>query len=240
GECVQHRGKIYGLVDPIWEQANVLADVLTGKNPNATYGGSRLGTKLKVMGVELASMGETKPASPNDEVVVYREPKRGVYKKIILRDDRVAGAILLGETDTASTLMQLFMGQTKAPDRRSDLLFAPTEGASMLQVLDMPDALQICNCNGVTKKQIVDAIRGGCGSVAKVGACTKAGTGCQSCKPVVAQLIDAYRDASSADPSEAYYVPGVPLEKSRLVDEIRKRGITSVSEVFAQLAGGKE
>jgi nitrite reductase (NADH) large subunit len=240
GECVQHRGKIYGLVDPIWEQANVLADVLTGNNPKAAYLGSRLGTKLKVMGVELASMGETKPAAPTDEVVVYREPRRGVYKKIILRDDKIAGAILLGETDTASTLMQLFMGQTKAPDRRSDLLFAPPEGASMLQVLDMPDSLQICNCNGVNKKAIVDAIRGGCGSVAKVGACTKAGTGCQSCKPVIAQLVDAYRDASAVDASEHYYVPGVPLEKSQLVEQLRARKIKSVSEVFAQLAGGKE
>jgi nitrite reductase (NADH) large subunit len=240
GECVQHRGKIYGLVDPIWEQAVVLAEVLTGENPKAAYLGSRLGTKLKVMGVELASMGETKPAGPADEVVVYREPRRGIYKKVILREDKVVGAILLGETETATTLMQFFKGGSKAPDNRADLLFAPTEGASMLQVLDMPDGLQICNCNGVTKKQIVDAIRGGCGSVAKVGACTKAGTGCQSCKPVVAQLIDAYRDASSADPSEHYYVPGVPMEKSQLVEAIRSRGIKSVSEVFAQLAGGRE
>jgi nitrite reductase (NADH) large subunit len=240
GECVQHRGKIYGLVDPIWEQAVVLAEVLTGKNPQAAYLGSRLGTKLKVMGVELASMGETKPAGPDDEVVVYREPRRGIYKKVILRDDKVVGAILLGETETASTLMQFFRGGSKAPENRADLLFAPTEGASMLQVLDMPDALQICNCNGVTKKQIVDAIRGGCGSVAKVGACTKAGTGCQSCKPIVAQLVDAYRDASAADASEHYYVPGVPMEKATLVEAIRARGIKSVSDVFAQLAGGKE
>jgi nitrite reductase (NADH) large subunit len=240
GECVQHRGKIYGLVDPIWEQAVVLAEVLTGKNPQAAYLGSRLGTKLKVMGVELASMGETKPAGPDDEVVVYREPRRGIYKKVILRDDKVVGAILLGETETASTLMQFFRGGSKAPENRADLLFAPTEGASMLQVLDMPDTLQICNCNGVTKKQIVDAIRSGCGSVAKVGACTKAGTGCQSCKPIVAQLVDAYRDASAVDAAEHYYVPGVPMEKSQLVEAIRARGIKSVSDVFAQLAGGKE
>ena len=95
GECVQHRGKIYGLVDPIWEQANVLADVITGWNPEAEYKGSKLGTKLKVMGVELASMGETKPASPSDEVVVYREPKRGIYKKLIIRDETIAGGGIL-------------------------------------------------------------------------------------------------------------------------------------------------
>jgi nitrite reductase (NADH) large subunit len=241
GECVQHRGRIYGLVDPIWEQARVLADVLSGANPDAAYEGSRLGTKLKVMGVELASMGETKPASPADEVVVYREPKRGVYKKLIVRDGALAGAILLGETDAYPELLRLFLGGGKLPDRRSELLFgAPAEDASLLKVVDMPDSLQICNCNGVSKKQIVDAVRAGCGSVAKVGACTKAGTGCQSCKPAIARLVEAYRDAAGADASEHYYVPGVPLEKSRLVAEIRERGIRSVSEVFRQLAGGRE
>ena len=109
GECVEHRGKIYGLVDPIWDQAKALADVITGFNPKAEYLGSKLGTKLKVMGVELASMGETKPSLPDDEVVVYREPSRGVYKKLIVRDNKIAGAILLGETDTAGVLMQMFM-----------------------------------------------------------------------------------------------------------------------------------
>ncbi len=240
GECVQHRGKIYGLVDPIWEQANVLADVLTGKNPRAAYPGSKLGTKLKVMGVELASMGETKPASDADEVVVYREEKRGIYKKVIIREERLAGAILLGDASMSSTLMQMYLAGSKVPDRRADLLFEAPEEKSLLQVLDLPDSVQVCNCNGVSKRQIVDAIRGGCGSVAKVGACTKAGTGCQSCKGVIAQLVDAYRDAAAADPSEHYYVPGVPLEKSELVIEIRRRGIRSVSEVFRQLAGGKE
>jgi nitrite reductase (NADH) large subunit len=241
GECVQHRGKLYGLVDPIWDQANVLADVITGKNPSAAYLGSKLGTKLKVMGVELASMGETKPASPADDVVVWREPKRGIYKKLIVRDQTIAGAILLGDTGTASTLLQMYMSGAKVPDRLSDLLFEPAESKSLLQVVDMPDSLQICNCNGVSKKQIVDAIRGGCGTVAKVGACTRAGTGCQSCKGVVAQLIDAYRDASKTDPSEHYYVPGIPLEKAQLVAEIRARGLKSVSRVFAELApGGKE
>src|SRR6185295_19180329 len=112
GECVQHRGKIYGLVDPIWEMANVLADTITGVNTTSAYGGSKLGTKLKVMGVELASMGETKPAQPTDEVIVYREPKRGVYKKLIIRDEKLAGEILLGEIDTYNLLMQHFMGGT--------------------------------------------------------------------------------------------------------------------------------
>ncbi|HYG75938.1 MAG TPA: nitrite reductase large subunit NirB [Planctomycetota bacterium] len=241
GECVQHRGKIYGLVDPIWEMANVLADVLTNKNVSAAYQGSKLGTKLKVMGCELASMGDTKPAAPTDEVVVYREPKRGVYKKLIIRDEKLAGAILLGEADAASMLMQMFFSGAKVPERRADMLFGEEPaGVSMVNLVSMPDNVQICNCNGVSKKQIVDAVRSGCNSVSKVGACTKAGTGCQSCKGMVAQLIEAYKGDAEADPSENYYVPGVPLEKSQLVAEIKRRNLRSVSAVFDALAGGKE
>jgi len=241
GECVEHRGKIYGLVDPIWEQANVLADVLTGVKPNSAYLGSKLGTKLKVMGVELASMGETKPSQPDDEVVVYREPSRGVYKKLIVRENKIAGAILLGEIDTAGVLMQMFLGGTTVSSRRADLLFGTSSGAPVLSVFDLPDHAQICNCNGVSKGAIKEAIQiGKCSSVSRIGACTKAGMGCGSCKSLVAQLIEAYAGEVTDDPSENYYVPGVPLEKSQLVAEIKKRNLKSVSAVFRELAGGKE
>jgi nitrite reductase (NADH) large subunit len=241
GECVEHRGQVYGLVDPIWEQAKVLADIITDTRPDAAYRGSKLGTKLKVMGVELASMGVTKPADASDEVVVYREPKHGIYKKLIVRSGEIAGAILLGDVDAASTLMQMFQLGTKVPERRADLLFGSPSGVSLLKVADLPDNAQICNCNGVSKGQVVEAIESkGCHSVSKVGACTKAGMGCGSCKSLVAQLLEAYVGEVAYDPSEHYYVPAVPLEKSQLVAEIRSRGIKSVSEAFAQLAGGKE
>ena len=241
GECVEHRGRIYGLVDPIWEQANVLADVLTGLNLKAEYLGSKLGTKLKVMGVELASMGETKPSLPDDEVVIYREPSRGVYKKLIVRENKIAGAILLGEIDTAGVLMQMFMADTVVSARRADLLFGTATGAPVLSVFDLPDHAQICNCNGVSKGAIKEAIQiGKCHSVSKVGGCTKAGLGCGSCKSLVAQLIEAYAGEVTEDPSEHYYVPGVPLEKSQLVAEIKRLGLKSVSAVFRELGGGKE
>ena len=241
GECVEHRGKIYGLVDPIWEQARVLADVFTGVNPKAGYLGSKLGTKLKVMGVELATMGETMPSLPSDEVVVYREPSRGVYKKLIVRDDQILGAILLGETDTAGVLLQMFMANSTVSARRADLLFGSATGAPVLSVFDLPDHAQICNCNGVSKGQIKEAIQiGKCHSVSKVGGCTKAGLGCGSCKSLVAQLIEAYAGEVVDDASDHYYVPGVPLEKSKLVAEIRRLDLKSVSAVFRELGGGKE
>ena len=223
GECVQHRGVIYGLVDPIWDQARTLAAVITETNPAAAYEGSKLATKLKVMGVELASMGETKKAEPDDEVVVYREPSRGVYKKLIIRENKLHGAILLGEADTASTLMQMFSLDTALPERRADLLFGPANGAPLLAAADLPDAAQICNCNGVSKGCIRTAIEtGGCTSVMQVGTKTKAGAGCGSCKPLVAQLLEAYAGEIVEDPSEHYYVPGVPLPKPELIAAIRE------------------
>ena len=241
GECVEHREKLYGLVEPIWEQARVLADVITEKNPDAAYEGSRTGTKLKVMGVELVSMGQTDPDQPDDEVLVYRNPNRGIYKKLLVRDERILGAILLGDAEFSDTLMQFFMNEKELPENRSEVLFASVEGTTLLAAADLPDGAQICNCNGVCKKTIVDCIENdGATSVAAVGAKTKAGKGCGSCRGLIAQLIESAVGEVQYDASEHYYVPGVPLEKSQLIREIRDRKIKSVSEVFAQLCGGRE
>lgn len=241
GECVEHRGQLYGLVEPIWEQARTLADVITGMNPQAAYTGSKMATKLKVMGVELVSMGEKDPAGEKDEVVTYREPNRGVYQKLIIRGDRLVGTILLGQVQAYDHLLQVLKdGNSVSPDR-TELLFGQQESKSLTDVLQMPDGLQICNCNGVTKGEIRKAIRKeNCTSVLKVGLCTKAGQGCGSCKNVIFQLIRAYADDLSSDPKEHYYVPGVPLEKSRLIAAIKAKNLKSVSAVFQELAGGKE
>src|SRR5436190_20226933 len=124
------------------------------------------------MGVELASMGITKPADEDEEFVVYREPAHGIYKKLILRGGQIAGAILLGDTESASTLMQMFFTGVRAPARRADLLFGSPTGVSLLKASDLPDNAQICNCNGVSKRTIVGAIQDkNCLSVSKVGAC---------------------------------------------------------------------
>jgi nitrite reductase (NADH) large subunit len=242
GECVQHRGVIYGLVEPIWDQARTIADIVTETNPQAAYVGSKLATKLKVMGVELASMGDVRTTQPGDDVVVYREPSRGVYKKLVVRGDALIGAVLLGETDTAGVLTQMFSLGSSVPERRADLLFGTATGAPILSVFDLPDHAQICNCNGVSKGQIKDAIQAGkCRSVSKVGACTKAGMGCGSCKPLIQQFLEIYAgEVRDDDPSEHYYVPGVPLTKPELIAAIRARRLTSVSAVFRELAGGIE
>ncbi len=201
GECVQHRGTIYGLVDPLYEQARVLADVVTGVRPDAAYTGSRLGTTLKVMGVSLTSMGEVSNLKPDCEVVTHLDPAKGVYKKLVLRDNKLAGAVLLGAADTGGRLMSLF--KSAAPLTKpaldflanGDTVSADDAGA----VRDLPDDAPICNCNTVAKGTLVEAIRAGNCSVGALGDCTRAGTGCGTCQPLLAQLLAAYGEGIRPD-----------------------------------------
>ena len=105
GECAQHRGRVYGLVAPlVGAGARCSPTTSPRRNRTAAYHGSKLATKLKVMGVELASMGITEPAEERDEVIQFTEPKRGTYKKLIVRDGRLVGGILMGDISKAAYL----------------------------------------------------------------------------------------------------------------------------------------
>ena len=242
GECAEHRGQVYGLVAPLWEQARVLAERLTGRNEDSAYGGSQVSTKLKVMGVELAVAGDKDPLDEDDEVVTYVEPNRNVYKKVIVRDGKVKGAILLGDGLTMPRILQAFDRGEALPENRSELLFPLVgDAAPALNVEEMPDDAQICNCNGVTKGKIIAAVDNGCRSLKSVCDATRAGTGCGSCKMQVQAVLELAADGLVADdPSAHYYVPGIPLTKPELVGAIKAMALKSVSQVFAALAGGKE
>jgi nitrite reductase (NADH) large subunit len=240
GECAQHRGKVYGLVAPLWEQTRVLADRLTGAKPEARYEGSAVSTKLKVMGVELSVMGEKEPKDAADEVAVYSDPARGVYKKLIVREGRLAGAILLGDAAVAPTLVQLFDRATAIPGPPAELLF-PGNLPLQAGAAELPDDAQVCNCNGVSKGRLAAAVQAGARSLKALCDATRAGTGCGSCKPQVQGILAAIAgDAVVEDAAAHYYVRGVPLSKPELVAAIRAKGLRSVSAVFDALAGGRE
>jgi nitrite reductase (NADH) large subunit len=241
GECAEHRGRVYGLVAPLWEQTQVLASRLTGSDIHSLYRGSRVSTKLKVMGVELAVMGEKEPADSADEVVTYTEPGRGIYKKLIVRDGQLAGAILLGDGMAAPSLLQAFDRGTQLPDNRAEFLFPASNDNTPAVLAYVPDSAQICNCNGVTKGQILKAIQSGQVTLKAVCDSTRAGTGCGSCKPQVQGILEIACDGLVVeDPSAHYYVPGVPLAKSELIRAVKEQNLRSVSGVFDALAGGRE
>jgi nitrite reductase (NADH) large subunit len=241
GECAQHRGKVYGLVAPLWEQARVFADHVTGINRDAQYHGSKLATKLKVMGVELASMGITEAAGEDDETIQFSEPKKGLYKKLIVRGGRLVGGILLGDITKAAYLMQAFDRDTPLPEERLSLLFDLGTPPQRVTLDEMPVDAQVCNCNGVTKGAIGDCVGSGRRSPKAVMDATRAGMGCGSCKSLVADLVAWYCGGETEeDPSVHYYVPCIPLRKPELVAAIKEQGLRSVSSVFRALAGGRE
>jgi nitrite reductase (NADH) large subunit len=241
GECTQHRGRTYGLVAPIWEQAQCLAEHLTNDQARTLYGGSRESTKLKVAGVELAVMGEKDEVDDDDEVVVYSEPVRGVYKKLVVREGRLVGAILLGDDAMTPRVRQLFDRGEVLPANRAELLFPLSGESKALDSADMPDDTQICNCNGVSKGKIVSAVKGGKRSLKMLCDATRAGTGCGSCMPQVKALLDFASGGQVVDdPSLHYYVPGVPLTKPELIQAIKEQNLRSVSAVFRVLAEGRE
>ncbi|MGY1594436.1 nitrite reductase large subunit NirB [Geodermatophilus sp. SYSU D00708] len=242
GECAQHRGTVYGLVAPAWEHATVLADVLTGTRPDAEYHGSRTATKLKVAGVDVATMGVNTPQREDDEFLVISEPRRGVHLSVVIRDDRLIGATLLGDTRKVAYLTQAFDRGAPLPEERIRLLVDLSDGAEEVGVAEMPGDSQVCNCNGVSKQAICDVVADGCSSLSGVMDRTRAGKGCGSCKSLVEQVVEWAAEGDLAeDPSASWYVPGIPLAKPDLVAAVREQDLRSVSAVFAALApGGKD
>jgi len=242
GECAQHRGQVYGLVAPLWEQAAVLADHLTGKDIRSVYQGSRMATKLKVAGVDVASMGLKAPEHPDDEFVQFSEPKHGIYKTIIVRDGKLVGATLLGDTSKVAFLVQAFDRGLPLPEERMSLMFDLGGPPIEVGTAELADEAQVCNCNGVTRGDLVACVRNGEKTVTGVMGKTRAGKGCGSCKSLVAQIVEWAADgAVEVDPSANWYVPGIPFDKPELMSKIRELQLHSVSSVFAALAPeGKE
>jgi nitrite reductase (NADH) large subunit len=240
GECAQHRGQVYGLVAPLWEQASVLADHIVGTNPRAAYHGSRTATKLKVAGVDVAAMGLKGPERDDDEFVQYSEPKHGVYKTVVVRDDKLIGATLVGDVRKVAFLMQAFDRGLPLPPERISLMFDIGTPEVATGAAELADDAQVCNCNGVNKATIVSCVKSGQTSLAGVMSATRAGKGCGSCKGLVSQIVEWAAEQAGAEISEDaeanWYVPGIPYEKSELMRRIRELELHSVSSVFAALA----
>lgn len=193
GECAQHDGMVYGLVTPAWEQAAVVADVVTGSRPQARYPGSPVVTRLKAAGVDLAAMGDPRgePDDPDREVVQFADPARGTYKKLVIRDGRLLGAILLGDCTTAGAVVQLFDRGGPVPSDPLSLLFAGLDApATAASPALMPAAATVCRCNQVTKRDIQACWFAGARDVRAVADATRATTGCGTCRDAVSGIVE--------------------------------------------------
>jgi nitrite reductase (NADH) large subunit len=194
GECAEHRGIAYGLVTPIWDMCRTLAAALTG-DEDAAYAGSLLSTRLKVSGVDVFSAGNF-AGGEGCEDIVFRDAGRGVYKRVVLENGKVAGAVLFGDAADGGWYFDLMRQASDVTAIRETLIFgqAITEGLAGLDpsaaVAAMSDDQEVCGCNGVCKGQITGAITSqGLSTLDAVRATTKASASCGSCTPLVEKLL---------------------------------------------------
>ncbi|MGQ0575972.1 MAG: FAD-dependent oxidoreductase [Pseudonocardia sp.] len=192
GDCAQHPGVTAGLVQPGWEQAAVLADLLTGAAPSARYLGTRAVTRLKARDVDLAVVGDPETlAGDGAEVLRFADPTGGRYAAVALHGDRVVGGAMIGLPDAAASLVQLYDTGAPAPADRLGLLLGRALPGGAVETADpgrLPAAAVVCRCNTVTKGALVAAWRAGATDPGALRRSTRAGTGCGSCGDTVAGI----------------------------------------------------
>ncbi|RCG29741.1 nitrite reductase large subunit [Sphaerisporangium album] len=225
GECALAGGMVYGLVGPCNAMAEVAADRVLGGS--ASFTGADLSTKLKLLGVDVASFGRLSGALD----VTYMDPVGGVYKKLFVSDDArtLLGGICVGDA-TPYTLLRPLVGRelTASP---SDLLFAGAGGPRV----DLPDDAPVCSCNNVTRGEIRAAIaERGATDVPALKKCTRAGTSCGSCLPALASILAAEGVAQDKALCEHF-----AHSRSELFDIVRVRGITTFSRLIAEHGRGR-
>ena len=192
GECAAWHGRFFGLVAPGYKMAQVAVDHLLG-NDNA-FTGADMSAKLKLLGVEVGSIGDAHGRTPDSLSYVYQDDAAGVYKKIVVSGDgaKLLGAVLVGDTTDYGNLLQMKLNDMPLPTHPDTLILPAHAGAKPTLGVDaLPDSAQICSCFDVTKGRIAEAVTAGCHTVAAIKAETKAGTGCGGCVPLITQVLNA-------------------------------------------------
>lgn len=234
GECCEHRGVCYGLVAPLFEQGQVLAKRLCGVD-TPPYQGSIVSTKLKVSGVDVFSAGEF-IEQPEHDVVLAKDDWKKTYKKILLKDGRIVGAILFGDVSESANLQSLIRKKAQMTDDIYHSIMGGCAGKgadAAMRIAQMPDDEIVCGCNGVTKKAIVDAVTvQGMTTVDEIKACTGATRSCGGCKPVVEQILQSVLGDGFTTAAKQGICPCTTLDRDTIVAEIRAKGLTTTKEVM--------
>ena len=191
GECVEFNGHLFGLVAPLYDQAKVLAQTLLGKEDAFIVRDTA--TKLKVTGCDLFSAGDFADGEGREDIVL-RDPGKGIYKRLVIEDDRLVGAVMYGDTADGNWFFQLIKDGTEIDEMRETLIFGPAfQGGDTADPLSAVAALpldaEICGCNGICKGTIVDAISDGATDLGAVRAATKASASCGTCTGLVGQVL---------------------------------------------------
>ncbi|BDT68786.1 nitrite reductase [NAD(P)H] [Comamonadaceae bacterium OS-1] len=192
GECASWNEQVFGLVAPGYEMARVVARHIAG-DMDAAFVGADMSTKLKLMGVDVASIGDAQGRTPKSRSCQYVDELRQVYKKIVISEDgkQLLGAVLIGDATEYGTLLQMALNGIPLPADPEFLIFPSSDGKAKpgLGVEALPDTAQICSCNNVSKGAICAAVGEGACTIAEMKACTKAGATCGGCVPLVTQVM---------------------------------------------------
>ncbi|MFD2471233.1 nitrite reductase large subunit NirB [Amycolatopsis silviterrae] len=231
GECAAVEGRVYGIVAPGYAMAEVVAAQLTGTT--ASFPEPDTATKLKLMGVDVASFGDAHAATEGALEVAVNDAVAGTYKKLVVTDDgrTLLGGVLVGDAAEYNTLRAL-VGRPLPADPGA--LLAPAGGGAAVGVDALPDEAQVCSCNGVSKGALTRAITEDCcDSVGKLKACTRAGTSCGSCVPMLAKLLNACGVEQSKALCEHF-----AQSRAELFEIIRATRMTTFSEVVSRYGTG--
>jgi len=247
GECALHGGRVYGLVAPGYQMARVAAEVLAVHDQSlgdgARFTGADVSTKLKLLGVDVASFGDAFATTPGARLVSFFDGNAEVYKKLVVSSDgkRLLGGVLVGDAAGYAQLHQLATNAMTLPPHPEDLILPPRAGdkPAGFGVDALPDGATICSCLNVTKRAICDAIVGDqLGSVAAVKSCTKAGTGCGSCTTLVAQLLKHELERAGVAVSD-HLCEHFPFSRQQLYHLVRMHGHQTLEALLAHHGRGR-
>ena len=191
GECAQWKGQVFGLVAPGYDMARTAARHLLGEQ--AIFAGADMSTKLKLMGVDVASIGDPHATSAGSRSYQFTDERKQVYKKIVVSDcgKYLLGGVMVGDASEYGTLLQMMLNKIELPESPEFLILPQADGLARpaLGVDALPDSAQLCSCNDVSKGAICAAVQGGATSIGAIKSCTKAGTTCGGCVALVTQVM---------------------------------------------------
>ena len=240
GECASWNEQLYGLVAPGYEMARVAARHLAG-DAEASFAGADMSTKLKLMGVDVASIGDAHGRTPGSRSFQYVDEIKQVYKKIVVSADgtKLLGAVLVGNADEYGTLLQMALNGIALSESPEFLILPSSDGQAKpgLGVDALPDTAQICSCNNVSKGQICAAVGDGACTIGQLKACTKAGATCGGCVPLVTQVMKAEMGRRGLAVNN-HLCEHFPHSRQELYHLVRVGGIKSFDELLAKHGQG--
>lgn len=241
GECALYNGRIFGLVAPGYTMAEVASDKLTGAGEQS-FTGADMSTKLKLLGVDVASFGDNFGRTEGAKELAFNDTINGTYKKLVVSEDGklLLGGILIGDASAYGNLLQLVQNKITLPPHPEDLLVPPREGASapLLGVDNLPDTAQICSCNNVSKGELCTAIADGVMDLGELKSCTKAGTGCGGCVPLVKDILNTELKKAGVEVKN-HVCEHFEYSRQELFHLIKVNKIKTFAELLEQYGTGK-